>query len=84
MLKLRLPCAPWRSGPSTLRPADAGVIILPRHERCIRTGQEVDHRGDFLRRAGTVHGDALGHVVDLGLGQLLKDFRADYGGGPRR
>ena len=36
------------------------------------------HRRNLLRRARSAHGDALGHIIHLGLRQLLQYLRTDH------
>jgi len=63
---------------SIRRPPPASVITLPRHKRTIRTRQKMRHRRNLLRRARPAHRDALGHIVHLGLRQLLQYLRTDH------
>ena len=57
--------------------AAAGVVTLAGDERAIGTRQEMHHCRDLFGRASSSHGDALGHVVDLRLRELIENLGPD-------
>ena len=49
-------------------------------ERAVRAGEVVDDGSNLLRGSGTPHRNALRHIVDLLLRQLVQDVRPTTAG----